>query len=318
MSVAADGAAFATLESLLLLPLWKITSDYFNRAEQWYYASVKFFQLVPFDFARMPNARPVNIDSFLELIIEGDDVHILKALHRMLEYYSAWFFRSGIIGKMISLDRPKMLEFVHVHRPEDLVKYYDRLVGARNMSAETGSLKVLNWEQRRGYNLWGAHTARELVLNGHLSILQRLQHGKIKCPVDSNILICAIQSGHVDAVKWLQTVADVKIAEINYEGYIKTVGMLKYFLEDSKLRCSTEYLLKQAIDAGFLDIVKYLVENTDAAEQLGEAHAVDLAGRSSNTDPFVLEYLLDRGFPIPENGDRMHPETSEWFYAHYG
>ncbi len=59
MSSAAGGAPppdvrelSEALGSLILAPLWRITSDYFGPAERWYYAGVKIFQLDPEWFSK--------------------------------------------------------------------------------------------------------------------------------------------------------------------------------------------------------------------------------------------------------------------------
>ncbi len=298
----------------LLPPLWDIAAGYLNLAERWYFAGVKFLRLTPVDLVCGTDAQPRVIDPLLDLIIEGDDVHILEALCRDS---GGWFFRHVVIEKMIRLGRPKMLEFVHVRRPDDLVDFYRSFAGAGVAAAEAGSLKVLNWEQRRGYNLWTGHTAQALIHGGRLSVLERLRQGKRKCPVGPAALACAIYDGRVDAVRWLRT-AGVNVLDIDYPYCINTVAMLKYFLEESGLECPMAYLLENSLCRGRIDVTKYLVENTGAAELLGKVVAVRLAAQSYYDDPSVLEYLLKRGFPVPRDSGGMYPETREWFRARYG
>ncbi len=310
-----DACVFAYLNSIkfwytmsaaalaLLPPLWKITSEYLNLAEQWYYADIEFLRLAPVaiieSFANksyhelIVDGKDNRIETFLELIIEGNDVHILEAL---LHAVPGFYFLHRIIEKMICRDRPRLLEFVRDHRSEDLETYY---AVPDNKSAEAGVLGVLNWEQRRGYKLWTLGTARRLLHDGNLSVLKRLKHGKRRCPLDDTTLVYAIQRNYVDAVKWLRHVGNFGTIKFSPEILLESVEMIKYFLDDPEVLISAEHLLINAIRWGNLAVVKYLVENTDAVVRLGESEALKMAALPQVNSPAVSDYLrLRRGDPF--------------------
>lgn len=296
------------MSAALLPPLWKITSGYLNLAEQWYYADLKFLQLAAAESFADKSYRDLIVDSkdsrietFLDLIIGGNDIHILEALLRAVP---GFFFRNSAIEKMICRDCPKLLEFIHSRRSEDLEAYYAE---PGDKAAEEGALGVLNWEQRRGYRLWSLGTALSLLCNGHLSVLKRLKRGKRKCPLDGTTLVYAIQRNNVDAVKWLRHIVDVGAIKFGPEIHLDSAEMIEYFLDDPDAEISTEHLLRNAIRQDNLAVVKYLVENTDAVMRLGESEALNMAALPQVNAPAVSDYLrLRRGDPFSQRRGRKN------------
>ncbi len=329
------------LELALLPPLWKISSEYLDPAEQWYYADVAALQLDSSVVSRNGALakREMVLNALFKTVVEFDHFHILEALYRHARQCCGgeWGFVDSVVVDMVRLDRVQMLEFVRVHRADDLDRYYSggrsargvlgfELIMSQNqayrigyygladISAVFGSLNVLEWERHHGLKKWSAWTAELLARGGHIAALQRLRAGDDKCPWDSDTYCAAVGSGNVPLVRWLESFDDA-VGDSDPLGRVNTVEMLKYFVNDSRFICKPEVLMRRVVDGGTLEMVKYLIERTSIADDLSRSEIVMCACDEVRDDPAKLEYLLGRGFPKPKLEYSMGAGIRAWFVA---
>ncbi len=333
------------LEPLLLKPLWKITSGYFGLAEQWYYAGVKVFQLDPDVISRMGDIfhMILKINAMVDDIVDQNHFHILGVLceHARSCCGDAWYFADSAIMGMIRFDRVQLLEIVCVHHEDDISSYYAfnsddeilrselnfvqkhfpnylesyraRETNRTEVSAICGSLNVLKWENEQGLKEWTTQTSELLIDNGHVDVLRELLDGG-RCPWDVNAYWAAIKKDNVDLVWWFEAHDDDnKLHAVTSYEFARSAEMAEHFLEDSRFGCRPGYLMEQAATEGTLEMVKYLVEQTSAMDDLKRSDVVRWACRDSKGDPAKLKYLLERGFPMPWRDDFEGGEIHGWF-----
>lgn len=287
----------------LLPPLWSIVSDYFDRAERWYYAGAKTFRICsPF----------VASKELLDVVIANNHLHILGPLW-CRRFITMCPPDHAAITMMILYDRAEMLECVRKRSRKTIATYYGRDGrGAPQFSANCGSLEVLRWESRRGYRLARTETMALLAYYGHTRVLQQLRADR--WPWDAETYAAAIRGNKISTIEWLRA-SDLNISEVNICKHINSGDTLKYFVDTAPDEVLLDKMLCYAVHNSSLGGVRYLIENTRVMDLVSESEVVEWACTGHIV---VVQYLLGRGFPRPRHlPGQMTLAVELWLRANY-
>ncbi len=207
---------------------------------------------------------------------------------------------------MIYHDRAEMLGHTLKRHRTAIVDYFGSRRDLR-FSSQWGSLKVLRWERRRGYQPKTEKAMALLAYHGYTDCLKELRADRWQW--DSRTYTSAIEGGHLSTITWLRT-TDLNITGLNLCKYIRDADTLKYFIETAPDKVPLDKMLRHAVYRGLCDVVRYLIENTRVMDLVSEHVVIGSACVGSAIE--IVKYLIGRGFPLPKRPTRMSLTVGHW------
>ncbi len=169
-------------------------------------------------------------------------------------------------------------------------------------AAKGGNLPLLKWIVDHGGELT-EYVPEEAASNGHLDVLKWL-YKRVK--FSHFVILYAADNGHIDIIKWLEyKEKHIPMTTSFHAGTYGHVEIIEFMIEKGyKLEPMTE---SDIAKFGRLDLLKQIHEKK--LLNISE-HASIGAARGGHVH--VLEWLLEKGYPIPKHIDSIALESQNY------